>query len=90
MAAALPALAVACVAAIRADAARRDGPARDALAAGGVLVACMLVPGGWLCALALAGPAFVWARRRERHLRSVRWDELAHVAAGDPLSWSGT
>lgn len=38
--------------------------------------------------LAMTLPAFLAARAREKRLKPGRWDEMRHMSAGDPLSWS--
>jgi hypothetical protein len=40
--------------------------------------------------LAASLPAFLAARAREKRLKPGRWDEMRHMSAGDPLSWSAS
>lgn len=83
--------------ALRGSAAIREGAGRSAGASGPLLLEGLLVAGAvalvpWLAAamLVLAPVAARLAIDRERRQPVSRWHELHHLAAGDPLSWSGT
>jgi hypothetical protein len=89
LAASLPLLAVRAAAAMRRPAEARQGPAGEVLC-GGLLAAGLLALLPWAAAALLA--ATPWAARaaaaRERRQKVSLWLERAHLAAGDPQSWS--
>ena len=83
--------------ALRGSAAIREELGRSAGASGpllleGLLVAGIvaLVPWSAIVMLALTPVAARLGIERERRQPVSRWHELHHLAAGDPLSWSGT
>jgi hypothetical protein len=87
----LPLLAVRAAGAMRRAPERRTGAAGEIFFEGGLLAALVaLLP--WTALLALA--AVPWALRaaaeRERRQKVSRWLELHHLAAGDPQSWSAS
>ncbi len=62
------------------------------LVAEGVLAGMLVTLVPWLAvaALALTPVAALAAKRAEQHRSASQWNELEHLAVGDPLSWSGT
>jgi hypothetical protein len=90
LAATVPLLAAAAAAALRRPPAARLG-ARGELTIEGLLAAALvsLLPWTALALLAAAPLALRAAAHRERELKVSLWLERHHLAAGDPLSWSG-
>lgn len=91
-----PMLATVPLLAVRGSAAVRDGTSRSTGASGsllleGLLAAALVALVPWIAAalLALVPPAVRLAVASERRQPVSRWQELHHLAAGDPLSWSG-
>lgn len=93
--AALAVLAIVPLLSVRAAGAMRRAPERRTGASGEVLgeglllsAAVALLP--WVSALALLGTplAVRAAAERERRQKVSRWQEIHHLAAGDPQSWS--
>jgi hypothetical protein len=87
----LPLLALRTAGAVRRAPERRTGAAGEVFFEGSLLAALVaLLP--WTSMLALA--AVPWAIRaaaeRERRQKVSRWLELHHLAAGDPQSWSAS
>jgi hypothetical protein len=81
---------------IRASAAIRNGVgdrigASGRVLAEGILATCLITLQPWLAlvALALLPAALRSAARSEQAIKPTRWSPLHHLAAGDPLSWSG-
>jgi hypothetical protein len=95
--AALEALPILPLLALRAAGALRRAPERRTGAAGeilgeGLLLAALVALLPWAGLLALAGVPFALraAAERERLQKVSRWLELHHLAAGDPQSWSAS
>ena len=95
--AALEALPILPLLAVRAAGALRRAPERRTGAAGeifgvGLLLASLVALLPWVSPLALAGVPFALraAVERERRQKVSRWLELHHLAAGDPQSWSAS
>src|SRR5436305_2550271 len=95
--AALEALPILPLLALRAAGALRRAPERRTGAAGeilgeGLLLAALVALLPWTSLLALLGVPFALraAADRERRQKVRRWLELHHLAAGDPQSWSAS
>ncbi len=95
--AALEALPILPLLALRAAGALRRAPERKTGAAGeilgeGMLLASLVALLPWAGLAALAGVPFALraAAERERLQKVSRWLELHHLAAGDPQSWSAS
>lgn len=89
VAAVIPLLAVLAAGAMRRAPERRTGASGEVLGAGLLLAAAVaLLP--WVSLLALAGTPLAAraAAERERRQKVSRWQEIHHLAAGDPQSWS--
>lgn len=87
----LPLLAVRAAGALRRAPERRTGAAGEILGEGLLLAAlAALVPWAALPALAAVPFALRAAAERERRQKVSRWLELHHLAAGDPQSWSAS
>ncbi len=89
LAATLPLLALRGAAAMRPDSGRAGADSAGFLAEGAILAgAVALLPALALAMLVAAPIAARWASEREQAEPVGRWDELHHLATGDPLSWS--
>ncbi len=87
----LPLLALRAAGALRRAPERRTGAAGEILGEGLLLAALVaLLPWAGLGALALVPFALRAAAERERAQKVSRWLELHHLAAGDPQSWSAS
>ena len=87
--AALPALTLHAAASMRSTYSSRGGVARKILIEGSLgAILISLVP--WSAGLLLAATPifFNLAARAEQVQKVSRWDELRHLAVGDPLAWS--
>jgi len=87
--AALPALTLHAAASMRSRDSSRGGVARKILIESSLgVILISLIP--WSAGLLLAATPifFGLAARAERLQKVSRWDELRHLAAGDPLAWS--
>ncbi|MES1241575.1 MAG: hypothetical protein ABUT39_08140 [Acidobacteriota bacterium] len=85
----IPLLAVRSAGAVRRAPERRTGASGEIFLEGLLLAAAVaLLP--WVSLLALLGapPAVRAAAEREREQKVSRWQEIHHLAAGDPQSWS--
>lgn len=85
----IPLVAVLAAGAMRRAPERRSGASGEVLGAGLLLAAAVaLLP--WVSLLALLGTplALKSAAERERRQKVSRWQEIHHLAAGDPQSWS--
>lgn len=85
----IPLLAVRAAGAMRRAPERRTGASGEVLGEGLLLAAAVaLLP--WVSLLALLGTplAVRAAAERERRQKVSRWQEIHHLAAGDPQSWS--
>ena len=85
----VPLLAVRATGAMRRAPERRTGASGEVLGEGLLLAAAVaLLP--WVSLLALLGTplAVRAAAERERRQKVSRWQEIHHLAAGDPQSWS--
>ncbi|MFY9821988.1 MAG: hypothetical protein WAM82_11445 [Thermoanaerobaculia bacterium] len=87
----LPLLAVRAAGALRRAPERRTGATGEILGEG-LLLASLVALLPWVSPLALAGVPFALraAVERERRQKVSRWLELHHLAAGDPQSWSAS
>jgi hypothetical protein len=93
----LPAAVVLPFLSLRASARLREGtPSRwgipGVLAGEGFFIALSvaLIPFSSWVFLTATPLAFLDARAKERKLKPGRWDEMRHLGAGDPLSWSSS
>ncbi|MFL6196352.1 MAG: hypothetical protein ACJ75H_19385 [Thermoanaerobaculia bacterium] len=87
----LPLLALRAAGAMRRAPERRTGAAGEVLLEGSLLAALVaLLPWTALAALALTPWALRAAAERERAQKVSRWLELHHLAVGDPQSWSAS
>lgn len=85
----VPLLAARTAGAVRRAPERRTGASGEILMQGSLLAAATaLLP--WVALLALAGTPFALraAAERERAQKVSRWQEIHHLAVGDPQSWS--
>lgn len=85
----IPLLAARTAGAVRRAPERRTGASGEILAEGMLLAAAVaLLP--WVSLLALLGSPFAMraAAERERRQKVSRWQEIHHLAVGDPQSWS--
>jgi len=68
---------------------RRTGASGEILIEGMLLAAAVaLLPLGSIVALAATPLAIRAAAERERRQKVSRWQEIHHLAVGDPQSWS--
>lgn len=85
----LPFISIRAAAHVRKIPEQRTGAGEYLLECFGVAALLALLPWTVVLWIAAAVPAFISARNTDIQQKVSRWLELHHLAAGDPLSWSG-